>query len=147
VSRCIFCEIVAGRAPASVVFEDDRFLALLDIHPMRPGHTLVIPRRHVVRLDELGADGLALFGFATRVARAVRAGLPCDDVNLVLNDGPAANQTVPHAHVHVIPRRKGDLAALLGRLLVRPIQPKLGAAPRRELDAAAAAIRAGERAD
>jgi histidine triad (HIT) family protein len=139
---CIFCEIVAGRAPASLVDEDEAFLAFLDIYPMRPGHALVIPRRHAVRIDDLGDGGAAaLFAFAARVARAARARLPCDDVNLVLNDGPAANQTVPHAHAHVIPRRRGDLAPLLGRLLVRPVQPLLGGPPRADLDRLAARLR------
>jgi diadenosine tetraphosphate (Ap4A) HIT family hydrolase len=137
----VFCEIVAGRAPASVVLEDDRFIALLDILPMQPGHTLVIPRRHAVRLDELGDEAAALFGFAARVGSLLRGGLGCDDVNLILNDGPAANQTVPHAHVHVIPRRRGDLGRLLGRLLLRPVQPALGGPPRAALDRVAAGLR------
>jgi histidine triad (HIT) family protein len=145
-TSCVFCAIVAGGASASPVLSDERFLAFLDIYPMRPGHTLVIPRRHAVRLSELGEATGAFFDFVARVASALRAGLACDDLNLVLNDGPAANQTVPHVHVHVIPRYGRDLARLLGRLVVRPIQPLLGRVPRRELDEIAQKIR-GSAAD
>ena len=141
---CIFCAIASGRAPASVVHDDERFVALLDIHPLRAGHTLVIPRRHAALLADL-VDGEveALFGLAARIARALRrSGLPCDDVNVVLNDGKAANQTIPHAHVHVLPRLRGDLAAIAGKLLRRPLAPFLGGPPRGELDRQAAIIRA-----
>ncbi len=141
---CIFCAIASGRAPASVVHNDERYLVFLDIYPLRPGHALVIPRRHAATLAELsGAEVEALFALAARVGAALRAsGLPCDDVHLVLNDGPAANQTVPHAHVHVVPRRRRDLPAVLGKLLRRPLEPLLGGPPRAALDRQATAIRA-----
>jgi histidine triad (HIT) family protein len=139
---CIFCAIVRGEAPASVVWEDDRFVAFLDIHPMQAGHTLVIPRRHAPLLADVGEEAAALFGHAARIAAAVRAsGLPCDDVNVLLNDGRAANQTVAHAHVHVIPRVYGDLPRLARKLLQRPLQRWLGQPSRAELDRQAAAIR------
>jgi histidine triad (HIT) family protein len=141
---CIFCAIVAGRAPASLVEASDRFLVFLDIHPMQPGHALVVPRRHAPLLSDLeGEEAAALFGLARRVALALRrSGLPCDDVTLLLNDGPAANQSVPHAHVHVVPRRRHDLGTIFARLLRRPLGPILGPAPREQLDQQAAAIRA-----
>jgi histidine triad (HIT) family protein len=141
---CIFCAIVAGRAPASLIEANDRFLVFLDIHPVQPGHALVVPRRHAPLLADLEAEeAAALFAVARRVALALRhSGLPCDDVTLLLNDGPAANQTVPHAHVHVVPRRRRDLGTIVGRLLRRPLAPILGAVPRETLDGQAAAIRA-----
>lgn len=130
-SACIFCDIVAGRRPASLITQDDRFLAFMDIHPWRPGHALVVPRRHAQRLADLpAADVEALFGLSARVADAVRrSGLPCDDVHIVLNDGPAASQTVPHAHVHIVPRVRGDFWRMLAHVAVRPF-----AAPRATLD-------------
>jgi histidine triad (HIT) family protein len=140
--RCIFCEIVAGRAAASPLLSDERFLSFLDIYPASPGHALAIPRRHVVEVGELGDEAGDLFAFATRVAAALRATLGCAGVNFLLNDGRAANQTVPHAHVHVLPRRGRDLAAVAGRLLLRPLQPVLRPAPRAELDRLAARVRA-----
>jgi diadenosine tetraphosphate (Ap4A) HIT family hydrolase len=145
---CVFCAIVAGRAPASVVWEDERFVAFLDIYPVTVGHMLVVPRRHTPLLADLGDDAAALFGHAVRLAGAMRrSGLPCDDLNLVLNDGRAANQTVPHAHVHVVPRRRGDFGTLLRKLLQRPVQRLLGGPARDELDRQAAAIRLALDAD
>jgi histidine triad (HIT) family protein len=143
-AECIFCAIAAGRAPASLIHEDERCLAFLDIYPVRAGHALIVPRRHAVRLADLApGDGAAVFELATRVAQALRdSELPCDDVNLLLNDGPGANQTVPHLHVHVIPRQGRDLARVLGKLLQRPVAPLLGGRPRAELDRQAAGLRA-----
>lgn len=141
---CIFCAIVAGKAPASRVYEDDRFLSFMDIYPWRPGHTLVIPKRHGQRVGDLDADTNAeLFALGVRISAAVRAsGIPCDDVGFVLNDGPAANQSVPHVHLHVLPRTRGDLWRLGVQLLKRPALPLLGAASRAELDGHAQAIAA-----
>lgn len=140
---CVFCEIVAGRLPASRVHEDDRLIAFLDIFPWRPGHTLVLPKAHAVRLADLpDADVAALFALGQKVAAAQRAGaVPCDDVHFVVNDGPAAFQSVPHVHLHVLPRTRGDGARLFARLLRHPLMPLLGPTPRETLDAQARAIR------
>jgi diadenosine tetraphosphate (Ap4A) HIT family hydrolase len=141
-SPCIFCSIATSRAPASFIHESDLTLAFLDIYPMRPGHALVIPRRHAVRLAELTtAERDDIFAIATRIGSALRTSLGCDDVNLVVNDGAAANQTVPHVHAHLVPRRRGDLPIVLGKLLRRPLEPLLGGPPRAVLDRQASAIR------
>lgn len=100
---CIFCAIVAGRVPATRVFEDEEFIAFKDIRPKAPVHYLVVPRRHTERLDELadiaGQEGLgALFDAAVRSARAT--GL--SDFRLAVNVGEAAGQEVFHTHVHVL---------------------------------------------
>lgn len=107
---CIFCDIVAGKAPASVVYEDEQALIILDLFPVREGHALILPKQHeqyVERLDdELAAHLLHL---ARRLVRAQQAaGLRADANNLLINNGAAANQHVPHVHLHVIPRLKGD---------------------------------------
>jgi histidine triad (HIT) family protein len=145
-AECIFCAIAAKRAPVSLVHEDAHTLAFLDIHPARPGHVLVVPRRHAVRLGEVGAEERArLFELAHRVGQALRAAtgaLRADDVHLLVNDGPAANQTVAHVHVHVVPRRRGDLGRLLGQLVRRPIVALTGGPPRSDLDWQAGALRA-----
>jgi diadenosine tetraphosphate (Ap4A) HIT family hydrolase len=119
--RCVFCAIVRSAAPAHRVYEDDAVLAFLDIRPFAVGHTLVVPKRHAGGLADLdAADGAAVFGIAQRIAAGLRSSeLPVDGVNLVLNDGRAAAQTVFHVHVHVIPRRKGDKLTLIRKLLVR----------------------------
>lgn len=143
VSDCIFCGIVERTLPASIAFEDATYLAFMDIHPWRPGHLLVIPRLHRQYVGEL-PEGVAggLLELGGRLAAALRASeVPCDDVHLLINDGRAANQSVPHVHLHVVPRRRGDLAALASNLLVRPLAPLLGPAPRARLDEQAAAVR------
>ncbi|MGW4403473.1 HIT family protein [Nonomuraea sp. NPDC004702] len=107
---CVFCEIVAGRAVASVVYGDDDVLAILDLRPATPGHVLVIPRAHVAGLAEAGdAVGGPIWRAARRVAAALRAsGLRCEGVRLSLADGEAAGQEVFHLHLHVVPRFAGD---------------------------------------
>lgn len=135
-SGCIFCAIVAGDAPASVVWEDDAAIAFLDINPLTPGHVLVVPRDHAASLAELDpALGGRVFAGAMRTAAGLRASeLRVDGVNLFLADGAVAGQDVFHVHVHVIPRFPGD------GLEIR----HAGTSPPREaLNETAAAIRAG----
>ena len=118
---CVFCEIVAGAAPAVRVYEDDAFLGLLDIRPFTRGHTLVIPKQHSVDLTDTPAPTLAgLIAVGQRIARAARAsGLGATGTNIAINDGKSAFQTVFHIHLHVIPRRDGDKASFLKGMLVR----------------------------
>lgn len=107
---CIFCAIVAGDLPASVVDQDDDTLAFMDIRPITPGHLLVIPKEHATDLSELPGDiGGIVMQTAMRCAAALRASdIPTEGINLFLADGPAAGQVVFHAHLHVIPRTRGD---------------------------------------
>ena len=109
-TSCVFCEIAAGRGPASVVYSDERVIAFLDIRPVTAGHLLVVPRAHAAGLSDLvPADGAAMFSTAQRLAAALRvAGVPCEGINLFLADGEAAGQEVPHVHLHVLPRARGD---------------------------------------
>lgn len=135
--ECIFCRIAARESPASLVYEDPETLAFLDVNPVNPGHLLVIPKRHVVGLEDL-EEGLGgrLFQTAQRLARALRqSGLRCQGVNLFLADGAEAFQEVFHLHLHVIPRFAGDSFRLEADWGVRP--------PRAELDAVARSIREG----
>jgi diadenosine tetraphosphate (Ap4A) HIT family hydrolase len=102
---CIFCQIVAGRAAASLVYADDLVLAFCDIEPFTAGHTLVVPRRHATGLSDLDdASAGRMFEAGRRIAASARAALACPGVNLFLADGAAAWQTVFHVHLHVIPR-------------------------------------------
>ncbi|WPC03726.1 HIT domain-containing protein [Pseudomonas benzenivorans] len=118
---CVFCGIVANRLPAYRLYEDEHFIVLLDVFPLRPAHLLVVSREHAPLLEDLGAAAAErLFAVAQRMAGALRAeGYGVDGINLLLNDGPASNQHVPHLHLHLIPRRAGDLPALLWRSLTR----------------------------
>ena len=141
---CLFCAIVRGESPASVVLHDAEVVAFMDIHPVRRGHVLVVPRRHAVFVHQLTpAERAGMMEAAARIAVAqAAAGLPREGGTLVVNDGPAAGQHVPHAHLHVIPRARGDLAAVarqyLGRVFGRFGRP----ADRAALDALAARLRA-----
>jgi histidine triad (HIT) family protein len=120
---CVFCRIVAREAPASLVWEDADLLGFMDIHPWRDGHLLVIPRAHVQYCAELQpATQAALFAAGVKLGSALRAsGLPCDDVHFLINDGRAANQSVPHVHLHVVPRSRGDLWKIGVKLLQQPL--------------------------
>lgn len=137
---CVFCAIAAGEAPASVVTDHGEVLAFMDLRPWRRGHVLVVPRAHGQRLGDLPAPTVAaMFSLAAELVGAVRGcGLPCDDVHVILNDGPAAGQTVAHAHVHVVPRVRGDLWRAAALVLGRVLPP----APRGQLDADAREITA-----
>ncbi|UZZ08899.1 HIT family protein [Ectopseudomonas mendocina] len=118
---CVFCAIAAGQLPAHKLYEDEDFIVLLDIFPMRPAHVLIVSRVHAPYLKELpAATRERLLALADKVAAALRvAGYGREGINLLINDGPDSNQHVPHLHLHLIPRRRGDLPVLLWRLLVR----------------------------
>jgi histidine triad (HIT) family protein len=106
---CIFCKIVAGDLPATIVDEDERTLAFMDIAPATRGHVLVIPRAHSSDLLSVAAEDLSAVGLAAqRVAQNVKGRLGADGVNLLSSCGAAAWQTVFHFHVHVIPRYEDD---------------------------------------
>jgi histidine triad (HIT) family protein len=106
---CVFCRIVAGELPATVVAEDARTIAMMDIQPANPGHVLVIPRAHARDLLAIGAEDLAAcVAMAREIAGRAVVRLGADGVNLLNSCGADAWQTVFHFHLHVIPRYKGD---------------------------------------
>ena len=104
---CVFCDIVAGATPAHVVLDDDDFLAFLDIRPLFPGHVLLVPRDHHETLADVPAALLGpLFDAAQRLARAVETGMDAHGTFVAMNN--KVSQSVPHVHVHVVPRRRKD---------------------------------------
>ena len=106
---CLFCKIVAGEIPATIVGEDERTVAIMDINPATFGHVLVIPRTHAADLLEIEIDDLAACAAAAqRLALLMTERLDADGVNLVNSCGREAWQTVFHFHLHVIPRYAGD---------------------------------------
>ncbi|HMY51165.1 MAG TPA: HIT domain-containing protein [Rhodocyclaceae bacterium] len=131
---CVFCRIVRGELPASVIHEDEHTLAFMNIMAGNPGHALVIVKPHVENIYTLDdALAAAVFRTTTRVAKAVRAAAGCEGVSLFQANEVAGGQTVFHFHIHVLPRLPGD--ALPG------VWPAV--APSREaLDAMAARLRA-----
>jgi histidine triad (HIT) family protein len=123
---CVFCAIVAGTGEASVVLQDDRVTAFMDIRPVTPGHTLVVPNTHATYLADLDPeDGGWMFRAALRVAAALRASdLTCDGVNFYYADGEAAGQEVFHAHLHVFPRFAGDGWRIDSPAFRNPLPPR-----------------------
>ena len=104
---CLFCRIAAGSTEASVVYEDETSLAVLDHRPLFVGHTLLIPKAHVETLADLPADQIQpLFTNAQDLCRAVEEALGADGTFVAINN--RISQSVPHLHVHVVPRRKKD---------------------------------------
>ncbi|MCL3859468.1 HIT family protein [Actinotalea sp. K2] len=108
--ECVFCAIVARRAEASMVFEDETVVVWMDLNPVTHGHLLVVPRRHAAGLEDLDAVTSAhVWSVGQDMARALRrSSLDCRGINFVVCDGEAALQTVFHFHLHVIPRYPGD---------------------------------------
>ncbi len=103
----MFCRIVAGDEPAHIAFEDDRAVGFLDTRPLFPGHVLLVPRRHVVTLVDLPSEDVGpLFERARRLAAALPVALGSQGSFVAVNN--TVSQSVPHLHVHVVPRTKGD---------------------------------------
>jgi len=106
---CIFCKIVKGEIPCAKVYENHRYLAFLDILPVNPGHTLVIPKEHYEDLlntpDEILDD---MLNDAKKIAKAVLKAVGSDDFNLTCNVGKKAGQAVAHLHLHIMPRFGND---------------------------------------
>jgi len=107
---CLYCSIIEGMVPASVVYFDEKVIAILDAEPVNLGHVEIFPKTHVAQLAELDEEtGAHMFKTAMRIANALRrSGVRCEGINLLLADGKAASQHVFHVHLHVIPRVKGD---------------------------------------
>ncbi|MEZ0449141.1 HIT family protein [Cellulomonas sp. ICMP 17802] len=108
--ECTFCAIVAGRAEASLVHDDGTAVVFMDLNPVTRGHLLVAPRMHAVGLEDLDATTSAhVWSVGHAMARALRrSSLACEGINVLVCDGEVAFQTVPHFHLHVIPRYAGD---------------------------------------
>ncbi|QKT06883.1 HIT family protein [Gordonia sp. X0973] len=117
---CVFCDIVAGTSPARQVYADDYVVGFLDIRPVMRGHTLIIPRAHSSGLADLETgNGEKMFAVGQRVGVAMRTAFDADGVNLLVNDGRAAMQTVFHTHLHVVPRHRGDKLSFAKGLVIR----------------------------
>lgn len=107
--KTIFSKIVNREIPADIVWEDDNFLAFLDVLPVQLGHTIVIPKREVADLEELTAEELGgLMVVAQKVGAAMLKGLGVKGYSLFLDNKDAASRHIPHVHIHVVPRLEGD---------------------------------------
>ena len=106
---CIFCKIVAGEIPATKVYEDEHTFAFLDIAPINPGHTLVIPKKHTENIFVAPEETLLqMMSTVKKMAHAIQEGLGTTDMNLGMNNGAQSGQTVFHAHIHMMPRKTAD---------------------------------------
>ena len=106
---CVFCKLRDGQIPSMRVFEDDKTIAFMDINPINSGHCLVITKAHATSLFEVEVEDLqAAIATAQRVALAIRDGLKPDGLNMLQANGAAAFQSVPHFHLHLIPRWNND---------------------------------------
>ena len=104
---CLFCGIIAGTTPATIVLETEDVVGFLDVRPVFKGHTLLVPRDHLLTLSDLPESLMVpLFGTAQRVADAITSGLGAQGTFVAMNN--VVSQSVAHLHVHVVPRTKGD---------------------------------------
>ncbi|WP_340637504.1 HIT family protein [Methanolobus psychrotolerans] len=106
---CLFCKIVAGEIPSHKVYEDEFVYAFLDIFPCSEGHTIVLPKKHTGKFTDMKKkDAASLFFAVNKIAKKLEKTLGLEGMNIGINNGEIAGQTVPHVHVHIIPRRAGD---------------------------------------
>jgi histidine triad (HIT) family protein len=136
---CIFCRIVAGEIPAEIVARGDRFVAFLDVQPLADGHVLVVPSAHEAAIEDMDpADADALFRAVRALAGPTRAAVGAAGTTVGINNGDATGQTIPHVHVHIVPRWTGDGAGSVHTIFRpgtrRPIA-EVGAAIREALSA------------
>ena len=109
--NCIFCKIIAGELPAYVVYEDELFMAIMNLFPTTPGSVLVIPKRHAADIYGLTEEEAhALMPLAQKISRKIHEELKPAGLNLLQNNGEAAGQEIFHFHLHIIPRYDGDNA-------------------------------------
>jgi diadenosine tetraphosphate (Ap4A) HIT family hydrolase len=123
VEGCLFCSLADGR-DRTILVEDERFFAVEDQFPVNPGHTLLIPKRHVSRFTELRDEELLSFSHVLKDAEKILAAQQdIDGFNIGINEGEAAGQTIEHLHIHLIPRYKGDVENPRGG--IRNLKPAL----------------------
>jgi len=106
---CLFCKIAEGEIPSEIIYEDDYTLAFLDINPINPGHTLVIPKKHFKNIADISYEAFAsVMKTVKRLTPIIQKELGADGINVGINNGSAAGQMIFHSHVHIIPRSVGD---------------------------------------
>jgi histidine triad (HIT) family protein len=127
-SQCLFCEIVQGTSPAHVVQESAGALAFLDRYPINPGHTLVVPKRHSDDVSGMTEeDAAAVFALVHKISGRIRDVFgPDQALNVLMSTGAAADQSVFHSHVHLIPRNPGDGFAFVEVSQPAPTDVQLG---------------------
>lgn len=121
VEACIFCQIARGELDSHRIYEDEKTLAFLDINPAVEGHTVIIPKKHYEKFEEIpGEDVKKLFMTVQLVTEKVQKALGTDSSNVGLNNGSPAGQAVPHTHIHIFPRHSGDGGGSLHSIINSP---------------------------
>jgi histidine triad (HIT) family protein len=122
--NCVFCKIIAGKISARVIMENEKAMALLDAFPLSAGHTLVIPKLHYAKVQEMSEeDAMAVFEIIWKVAGAVEAGSQVNASTIAIHNGSEAGQEIPHMHAHIVPRKRDDGAGPIHSMF--KIRPKL----------------------
>jgi histidine triad (HIT) family protein len=123
--NCIFCKIAAGKIPTKVIVQNERAMALLDAFPLAAGHTLVIPKSHYAKVQEMSReDAMAVFEITWQVSDAVEAGSQVSASTIAVHNGREAGQEIPHVHVHIVPRKSSDGAGPIHSMFKN--RPKIG---------------------
>lgn len=135
--NCIFCKIVAGQIPARIVRQNEKAMAFLDAFPLAAGHVLVVPKAHYQKVQDMApADSQAVFQLVHEITGRVESASGAPASTIAVHNGREAGQEVPHAHVHIVPRRQGDGAGPIHSMFKN--RPKLSA---QEMDALADKMR------
>ena len=114
---CVICSIIEDKIPAQKVYEDDHCLAFLDIYPAAPGHTIIVPKVHISRVEDLTPDqAQGLFYALYKILYSIRSAVGADATTIGINNGPGSGQEIPHVHIHILPRRRGDLGGIIQQL-------------------------------
>ena len=122
--NCIFCKIIAGEIPAKVIMQNEKAMALLDAFPLAAGHSLVIPKSHYAKVQEMSEqDAKALFEIVWKLVGAVETGSEVSASTIAIHNGSEAGQEVPHVHAHIVPRKRSDGAGAIHSMF--KIKPKL----------------------
>jgi histidine triad (HIT) family protein len=118
--NCVFCDIIQRVVPSHVIYEDQDFIAILDKYPISIGHTLVMPKKHFRRVQDISQkEFCAMYARVHALNALITSRLGASASHISINDGAAANQLIPHVHVHIIPRNENDSAGFTARKLVR----------------------------
>lgn len=123
--HCIFCDIIQKKVEHYLIAEDEFFFVILDIFPLRPGHVLILSKRHVKLIEELHeTERETLMNWVNQMSQGLKdSSLGVKSTQILLNNGKEANQTIPHLHFHIIPRYGRDLGVLFFNLLTRFFNP------------------------
>jgi histidine triad (HIT) family protein len=122
--NCVFCKIVAGEIPTRVIMQNEKTMALLDAFPLAAGHSLVIPKSHYAKVQQMSKqDAMSVFEILWKLTGAVETGSQVNASTIAIHNGSEAGQEVPHVHVHIVPRKRGDGAGAIHSMF--KTKPKL----------------------